>query len=335
MTVESDRAETAWERRLQEAAASFTYPTTPDIHVAVQKSVRMKSVRMRLSQESVHGEPGSAPVATGGSRRLAVALLVLLAMLVTLLAVPEVRAAVARFLRAGAITIFVGEMEPSPETPGGETIGAVSATHTAVPTALARATQTPATEQDPALQRTAPAFPDTVLATPTAAPTYTPTGTATRLPLLEGPVTLAEAEAAVGFSVQLPAPSTGIGAPDGVYLERLPDGESRQVVVVIWFEPPGVETSALVLYQIGVPEYGMKRASLETVAETEVNGQQAYWVEGEHLLQVPQDNGNVRERLAGNVLVWSEGRMTYRLEGAPSLPEAVRIAQLLVPAAED
>ncbi|HSM54874.1 MAG TPA: hypothetical protein VK879_01865 [Candidatus Sulfomarinibacteraceae bacterium] len=325
MTVESDRAEVEWEQRLQEAAASFPYPVTPDIHAAVQK---------RLGRD----EMSRAPAPTG-RRRLAVAVLVAFVMLVALLAVPEVRAALARFLHVGAITIFVSEREEAVGHTAAESdteaiVAAEPITRTAAPTALPTTTRTPAPSQGPVSRRTTPAFPDIVLAPPTPAPTFTPTPTATRLPALEGPMTLAQAEAVVGFSVRLPAASTTLEPPD-IYLERLPDVGSQQVVVLMWFEPQGMGTSALVLYQIGVPDYGMKRASHESLVEVEVNGLPAYWIEGEHLLRLPAGDGTAVERLVGSVLVWSEGTMTYRLEGAPSLAEAVNIAESLVPVAEE
>jgi hypothetical protein len=103
------------ESRLQEAARSFTYPPTPDIAGAVRQQISqpMRPVRR--------------------TRRLALAAAILLAVLLTLLAVPQVRAVVAEFLRVGAIIIRL--TEPSPTSTGTLTSGS---SLTAAPTILPR-----------------------------------------------------------------------------------------------------------------------------------------------------------------------------------------------------
>ena len=277
METESKNPELKWERRLQEVASSFRYPATPDIQA---------KVRMRLRADSVRRAPVGSAVGPWGWRRLAVPALVAFLALATLLAVPSVRAAVARFLGVGAITILVSDTEEAlglpPEPTGGSTV--------------------------------------------------------TRAPVLEGRVTLAEAEEAAGFSILLPGSSAGIGLPDEVYLQQPDSMASQAVVILVWREPEGLETPTMSLYQIGIPGYGLKEASLDSITATEVKGEPAFWVEGEHVLQVwplLDDDGDVEERLAGNVLVWTDGELTFRLEGAPSLAEAVRIAESLVAAGEN
>lgn len=87
---------------LREMAVSFPYPPTPDI---------AGQVRRRLASPP---RPRQA--------LLAWALAVLLIAVGLLLAVPQVRAAVFEMIRAGAITIFVGEPTPTavPPTPVSE-----------------------------------------------------------------------------------------------------------------------------------------------------------------------------------------------------------------------
>jgi hypothetical protein len=115
-----------------------------------------------------------------------------------------------------------------------------------------------------------------------------------------------------------------------------PEGTaSPQAVIFVWLNPQVLETPRLVLYQIGVSNYGIKAASRDSLRESEVNGRLAYWIEGEHLLQIPDGNGDVEARLVGNVLIWTEGKLTYRLEGAPSIGDAVHIAESLEPAIAD
>ncbi|MCB8945681.1 MAG: hypothetical protein H6658_18175 [Ardenticatenaceae bacterium] len=95
------------EQQLQEISTTFRYPATPDLVV----SVRRKLAKPR-------------PVSQSAPRRLAWAVVILLALLAASLAVPQVRAAVLRIFKVGAITIIVPEEE--------EEKGA-----TAVPTAAA------------------------------------------------------------------------------------------------------------------------------------------------------------------------------------------------------
>jgi hypothetical protein len=77
-----------------------------------------------------------------------------------------------------------------------------------------------------------------------------------------------------------------------------------------------------------------KEAGPETrIVETTVRGVRAVWVVGAPHVVVWRDaNGHVREetrRLAGNVLLWEEGGVTYRLEGARDRAHALRLARSL------
>lgn len=332
MKTASKSPELNWERRLREVASSFPYPDTPDIHAAVQKRLRADGARRSLSGSSRRKEEW---------RRLAVAALVALLLLAALLAVPTVRAAIARILRVGAITIVVSETDedlgrlPESVDESAADVGE-NATHTAVPTTLPTRQRLSTREVRSVTGVTPPAIPDIFLFTPTS-PTRspTPTPTATRRPRLEGPLTLLGAEAVVDFRIQLPDVSSGLESPDEIYLQSPGDTDLPSVAILIWVNPQGLETSRLVLYEIGVPEYGLKAASLNSLMETEVNDQRAFWIEGDHLLQIPDSNGNVEERVIGNVLVWTDGRLTYRLEGAPSVEDAVRIAESLAPGLEN
>lgn len=309
MNIDSKRPESNWDRRLQDVAASFQYPATPDISSAVHKRLVSRTT-------------ANVPQWTVKHRRLAVAALVALFALATLLAVPTVRAAIARFLQVGAITIFVSETEEETTPPS-------------IPALLPTKQPTPTSEPSPAALLTPPAIPDMLLSTPTLSTLtriLTPTPTATPEPALEGPLTLDEAQEAAEFDIRLPDAPTVLGPPDEIYLQRTGNMDPFAAVILVWSNPPGLETPRLALYQIGEPQYGSKLAARESLLQDEVNGQPAYWIEGEHLLQIPDANGNVDTRLVGSVLVWTEGQMTYRVEGAPSIDDAVNIAQSLEPA---
>ncbi|HYN64560.1 MAG TPA: hypothetical protein VES36_08150, partial [Candidatus Limnocylindrales bacterium] len=55
------------------------------------------------------------------------------------------------------------------------------------------------------------------------------------------------------------------------------------------------------------------------------------WIEGgEHYFFFRDANGQVLDatiRLVGTTLMWERDGLTVRIEGAPSLPDAVRIAE--------
>lgn len=68
-----------------------------------------------------------------------------------------------------------------------------------------------------------------------------------------------------------------------------------------------------------------------SVTYTEVRGSPGYWLEGDRHLVIFRDaSGRVLEsRAAGNVLLWEDGPVLLRLEGARSRAEALRIAGTL------
>jgi hypothetical protein len=61
-----------------------------------------------------------------------------------------------------------------------------------------------------------------------------------------------------------------------------------------------------------------------------VNGQPARWVDAPYFLIAGSGNAAITRLVAeGNTLVWTEGKMTYRLETALDLATAIRIAESL------
>jgi hypothetical protein len=109
-------------------------------------------------------------------------------------------------------------------------------------------------------------------------------------------------------------------------------------VVLAWYVPGRDDDLRMVLYQLSNGAWQQEMAgSLEKlVSETTVNGNPARWVEGPTAVYV--DAGGGGEMLDkrtfitdGHTLVWEESGITYRLEAAVTLEEAVRIAESLTP----
>lgn len=233
------------------------------------------------------------------TQRLAWAALVLLLFVSALLAVPTVRAALPEFFKIGAIRIL-----PEPALPD---------ENTAIPAVTI-----------PGADRATSATPVEMPALPSA--THRPTRT---LLDLAGATTWEAAQAEAGFPLRYP-PEHGL--PDEVYRQEVWDpGLEAPVFIFVWRDEDSPSEVALALYQIPLPYYGLKSASLSAISETVVYDQPAYWVEGPHRLQL--QTGEVAEWLfvPGNVLIWAEGEVTYRLEGADTVAEAVRIAESLAP----
>jgi hypothetical protein len=256
------------EQQIQEIAANFSYPPTPDIAVAVRRrlAVPMKRPPWRVQ------------------RRLAWAVVALLVVLAGSLAVPQVRAAVLRIFRAGAITIFVPE-----------------ATATAVP---------PTSTAPAQLQAPPAAMPEYLIAQDV-------------LLELAGETTLAEAQAKMSELLLIPE---GWPPPDRVYYQ---DHDWPAVVIFVWLEPGSTDEVRLALYQIDEASFAYKQA--ERVEEVTVNGRQAFWIEGEHWLQLQDGTMQPWLFVEGSVLVWwAETGTTFRLESGLSLAEAKEIAESLV-----
>lgn len=134
----------------------------------------------------------------------------------------------------------------------------------------------------------------------------------------------------VDFPVGLPAYPAGLGLPDRVYLQTLADsGSEGQVLILVWHYPEQPDEPRLSLSIIDAPFYGIKQAPVEIILETRVNGQYAYWIQGPHRLQL--QNGDYTEWVfvAGNVLLWTNGEITYRLESGLPFVEARRVAESL------
>jgi hypothetical protein len=166
-------------------------------------------------------------------------------------------------------------------------------------------------------------LPEQPAATGTPAAVSEPVPARETLLALAAETTLAGAQAQVDFALLLPAHPADLGRPDRVFVQPVQGG---QAVIMIWLEPNSPGDVKLALYQIQAPAYVSKFPA--TVQETAVNGHRAVWLEGGHRLYLA---GRVQEPLvvAGNVLLWSAGDVTYRLESGLPLAEAVRIAESL------
>jgi hypothetical protein len=114
-----------------------------------------------------------------------------------------------------------------------------------------------------------------------------------------------------------------LGRPAAIYGQNLLYREP----VVTYFWPAEQERPQILTTLIALPQMGLKWAAGEQFSAAEVAGQPAAWIEGPHLFDLEQGRTDPSTRVATNVLIWSDGQITYRLEGDLSLAEALQIAE--------
>ena len=149
------------------------------------------------------------------------------------------------------------------------------------------------------------------------------------------PVSLQTAQAEAGFRIRVPE-DPALGRPDAVYLRS---GFVQDQVWLVYRSrpavPPASQTGVSLLiseFRGGIDQAVMKKllfakASLEAVT---VNGHPGFWISGRpHDVQYLDPKGRPLSdlvRLAGNVLVWDEGGITFRVEADVPLSTALEIA---------
>ena len=150
--------------------------------------------------------------------------------------------------------------------------------------------------------------------------------------------TLDEARSAVSFTLRVPG-LPELGQPDLVYVAQPPEGG---VVTLLYSSRPGFPADSssgigLIITQfradIGPDVFEKLLDSGVRVTSTHVHGLAAWWVAGgEHFFFYRDAKGQIVDstlRLAGDTLIWEENGVTHRVEGAPSLADAIRVAEAL------
>jgi hypothetical protein len=169
--------------------------------------------------------------------------------------------------------------------------------------------------------------------TPTpAAVTHTPAPTPTQQPsLLElsGHTTLEAARQQVDFPIRLPTYPAELGEPDAVFLQ---DFEGPMVVLIWAGEAASAASSPPVAYSLhifGPDAIVAEKFPPQSIQQTQVHGEPALWTEGPYLLKLKNGDYILRRLVIGHVLIWEEDGITYRLESALPLEEAVQVAESL------
>jgi hypothetical protein len=181
---------------------------------------------------------------------------------------------------------------------------------------------------------TTPAVSMTAGTSPTASPARSPAEPGEDLGL--GRVIEGDPGQAVRFDVRVPS-DPALGPPDRTFLQSTPAGP---VVYLVWGAREGLpatttDGAALLVAQfegrVGA-EFFEKMVDRGTIIEDVTVGDgRGYWISGPpHEIYVVGEDGEVyqeRRRIVGDTLIWRRDGLTFRLEGAPDRPTALRIAE--------
>ena len=162
-----------------------------------------------------------------------------------------------------------------------------------------------------------------------------PETTPTSMPNLGTPTSQQELARWLPFTPMQPA---ALGEPDAVYLRILDNGDTLGIMawqpdeslprtaetnlgaLLLQFAPP--EDTGMMLKTVGL--------SAGTVTDTFVDGNRAFWVTGASELTI-FDGQSTETRPTGNVLIWQQDGIGFRLESALTMDEAIAIAETLKP----
>lgn len=141
---------------------------------------------------------------------------------------------------------------------------------------------------------------------------------------MKGEMTLAQVEAQLDFPLRLPTYPATLSKPDRIFAFRKP----QDVVLLVWLVPSSQNQVGLSLHQLKGDFWGQKMMAMTGFEEVRVNGASAAWLSEAHDLYL-NPTGDKARRVEGNVLIWVEEKITYRLETNWPLEKALRFAESL------
>lgn len=126
-----------------------------------------------------------------------------------------------------------------------------------------------------------------------------------------------------------------LGSPAAAFID-----ETRgKLVTLAWPaspERPGIRSHGdygVVLQQFDSFELALGKGigNQNRAQLTQVEGKQAYWIEGDHSIELVSRNGVISDsrRWASNALIWESGAVTYRIESNLSLDRALALSATL------
>ena len=101
------------------------------------------------------------------------------------------------------------------------------------------------------------------------------------------------------------------------------------MLILVWLDPKQPDRIKMSLHMIEQGSWSIEKLQPTVIEETTVNGRRAVWTVGEYPLIMQNNDIQFVRLITGNVLIWEENKITYRLETDLDLDEAVRIAESL------
>lgn len=137
---------------------------------------------------------------------------------------------------------------------------------------------------------------------------------------LPGETSLALVRARLQDQLRLP---TELGEPNRVFLQYL----GGPVVTLVWVQPHDPNIAQWVLQILDRDVSASKEMYQGQTQSVTVNGRRGIWLEDVHEIVFYGVNGDNRRLVEAHVLVWEIDGITYRLETAHPLEEALRVAE--------
>ena len=144
---------------------------------------------------------------------------------------------------------------------------------------------------------------------------------------IAGEITLGDAQQKVDYAILLPTYPADLGPPSHVFLQ---DAEGAMTILV-WLDPRETNTVLISLHFIPEGSWGIEKSEPRFIEQANVNGQPAVWAVGPYPLRLSNGDLDFTRLIDGNVLIWIDGNLTYRLETNQTLEEAIKIAESLEP----
>lgn len=155
--------------------------------------------------------------------------------------------------------------------------------------------------------------------------TVTPISSLSFLETIAGKTTLEDAQEQVSYPILLPTYPADIGEPDYVYIQNA----NGKMTILVWLDPHNPESVLMSLHFIPLGSWAIEKVAPTIIEETTVNGNRAIWAAGPYPLRFTNGDLDFTRIINGNVLIWADETLTYRLETDMSLEEAIRIAESL------
>jgi hypothetical protein len=160
-------------------------------------------------------------------------------------------------------------------------------------------------------------------------PQATPSGSPLEPAELGERIALEDLDAEVGFAVAFPAGPP----PDAGYAIRTTSGAGALLVWDVrerYPSIPGTPWGLALMEVVDDDEVIVKDVNrFEDLTEVEVGGQAGAWIDAPHQLLVFTEQGPESFLVEANVLIWTDGEITYRLETSLGLRAAIALAETI------